>query len=107
MDRRSAHDFALASFAILNASGEQVMFEANRRFFTKSFALAAGMLSASPPGSSAVVSTADRGAEKGKFIWPLVATMMLIALVEVLATELNLPPEQRAALFEVQSQAYP
>ena len=50
---------------------------------------------------------ADRGAGERKFIWPLAATLMLIVLVWALATESGLPPEQRAAIFAVQSQAYP
>ena len=50
---------------------------------------------------------ADRGAGERKFIWPLAATLMLIVLVWALATEFDMPPEQRAAIFAVQSQAYP
>ena len=83
------------------------MFEANRRFFAQSFALGPATLSASAPGRSAVASAADGGAGECSFIWPLAATLMLIVLVGALATELRLPPEQRAAIFAVQSQAYP
>ena len=83
------------------------MFEANRRFFIQSFARGAGTLSASAPRRSAVESAADRGAGERKFIWPLAATLMLIVLVGALATELRLPPDQRAAIFAVQSQAFP
>jgi hypothetical protein len=83
------------------------MFELNRRFFTQSFVLGAGTLSASAPRRSTVASAADHGAGERKFIWPLAATLMLIALVWAVATELRLPPEQRAAIFAVQSQAYP
>jgi hypothetical protein len=50
---------------------------------------------------------ADRGARERKFIWPLAATLMLIVLVWALATESGMPPEQRAAIFAVQSQAFP
>ena len=50
---------------------------------------------------------ADRGAGERKFIWPLAATLMLIVLVWALATEFDMPPERRAAIFAVQSQAYP
>jgi hypothetical protein len=59
------------------------------------------------PTSLQVVSADDRAAGEHKFIWPLAATVMLIALVWALAIELRLPPEQRAALFAVQSQIYP
>ena len=54
-----------------------------------------------------VVSAGDRAAGERKFIWPLAATAMLILLVWALASELRLPPEQRDALFAVQSQIYP
>ncbi|MGY8662819.1 hypothetical protein Q3C01_10675 [Bradyrhizobium sp. UFLA05-109] len=50
---------------------------------------------------------ADRVAGDRKFIWPLAATLMLIVLVWALATEFSMSPEQRAAIFAVQSQAYP
>jgi hypothetical protein len=50
---------------------------------------------------------ADRGAGERKFIWPLAATLMLIVLVGALATEFGMPPEQRVAIFAVQSQTYP
>jgi hypothetical protein len=83
------------------------MFEANRRFFTQSFALGPGRPSASAAGRKAVVSAADRGAGERRFIWPLAATVMLVLLVWAVATELRLPPEQRAAIFAIQSQAYP
>jgi hypothetical protein len=57
--------------------------------------------------TSLAVSAADREVEERKFIWPFAATLMLILLVWALATEFRLPPEQRAAVFAVQSQAYP
>ena len=57
------------------------------------------------PTNLQVISAGDR-AER-KFIWPIAATVMLIGLVWALAIELRLPPEQRAALFAVQSQIYP
>ncbi|MBR0799931.1 hypothetical protein JQ615_31645 [Bradyrhizobium jicamae] len=59
------------------------------------------------PTTSQIVSAADRAAKEYKFIWPLAGTAMLTVLVWVVATELGLPPEQRSALFAVQSQAYP
>ena len=57
--------------------------------------------------SMQVVSAADRAAGERKFIWPLAATLMLVVVIWALATQLHLPPEQRAALFAAQSQAYP
>jgi len=81
------------------------MFETNRRFFIQSFARGAGTLSVPATTRSAVAFAADR-AER-KFVWPLAATLMLIVLVWALVTEFRLPPEQRAAIFAVQSQAYP
>ena len=81
------------------------MLEANRRFFIQSFARGAGTLSVPAPRRSAVPFAADRG--ERKFIWPLAATLMLIVLAWALATEFGMPPEQRAAIFAVQSQAYP
>jgi hypothetical protein len=83
------------------------MFEANRRFFVQSGARGDGTLSVSAPRRSAVPFVADRGAGERKFIWPLAATLMLIVLAWALATEFGMPPEQRAAIFAVQSQAYP
>jgi hypothetical protein len=59
------------------------------------------------PTNLQVVSAADHAAGKRKFIWPLGATLMLAVLAWALATEFRLPPEQRAALFAVQSQVYP
>jgi len=59
------------------------------------------------PMALRAVSAADREAGERKFIWPFAATLMLIVLVWALAVEFRLPPEQRAALFTVQSQAYP
>jgi hypothetical protein len=59
------------------------------------------------PTTLQVVSAADRAAKERKFIWPLAATVMLVLVVWAVATELRLPPEQRAAIFAVQSQAYP
>jgi len=59
------------------------------------------------PTTFQVVSAAERAAKEHKFIWPLAATAMLIMLVWAVATELRLQPEQRAAIFAVQSQAYP
>ncbi len=59
------------------------------------------------PTALQVVSAAERAAKQRNFIWPLAATAMLMVLVWAVATELGLPPEQRAALFAVQSQAYP
>ena len=81
------------------------MLEANRRFFIQSFARGAGTLSVPAPRRSAVPFAADRG--ERKFIWPLAATLMLIVLVWATAAEFRLPPDQRIAIFEVQSQAYP
>ncbi len=83
------------------------MVEENRRFFLQSFARGGGTLSVSAPRRSAVAFAGDRGMGERKFVWPLAATLMLIALVWALATELRLPPEQRIELFAVQSQAYP
>lgn len=54
-----------------------------------------------------VVSAVERAAGGRKFIWPLAATAMLIVLAWAVVTELRLPPEQRAAIFTVQSQIYP
>jgi hypothetical protein len=59
------------------------------------------------PTALQVVSAAERAAKQRNFIWPVAATAMLMALVWAVSTELGLPPEQRAALFAVQSQAYP
>ena len=83
------------------------MFKANRRFILQSFAFGTGTIPASAPRRSAVVSAVYRRAGERKFIWPLAATLMLIAVVWALTTEPRLPDEQRAALFAVQSQAYP
>ena len=83
------------------------MFEANRRFSIQSIARGAGTLSVSSPRRSTVAFAADRGAGERKFIWPLAATLMLIVLAWALATEFGMPPEQRAEIFAVQSQAYP
>jgi hypothetical protein len=83
------------------------MFETNRRLFTQSFALDPGTPSASVPERKVVISAADRGSGERRFIWPLAATLMLIVLVGALAAELRLPPEQRTAIFAVQSQVYP
>jgi uncharacterized membrane protein (UPF0136 family) len=59
------------------------------------------------PTTLQVVSAADRAEKERKFIWPLVATVVLVLLVWAVAIELRLPPEQRAAIFAAQSQAYP
>jgi hypothetical protein len=83
------------------------MFKANRRFILQSFAFGTGTIPASAPRRSALVSAIHRRAGQRDFIWPLAATLMLIAVVWALTTELRLPHEQRAALFAVQSQAYP
>lgn len=83
------------------------MFEANRRFPIQWFARGVGTLSVSAPRRSAVAFAADRVARERKFVWPLAATLVLIVLVWALATELRLPPEQREAIFAVQSQLYP
>jgi hypothetical protein len=63
--------------------------------------------SALVPTTLQVVSGAKRAAGERKFLRPLAATAMFIVLVCAVAMELRLPPEQRAALFAVQSQIYP
>jgi hypothetical protein len=53
-----------------------------------------------------VLYAAERAGVR-KLIWPLATTAILIVLVWAVVIELRLPPEQRAALFVVQSQIYP
>ncbi len=83
------------------------MFKANRRFVLQRFAFGTRTITASAPRRSAVVSAVYRRAGERKFIGPLAAALMLIAVAWALTTEPRLPDEQRAALFAVQSQAYP
>jgi hypothetical protein len=83
------------------------MFNANRRFILRSFEFGTGTIPTSAPRRSAVVSAVYRRAGGREFIWPVAAILMLIAVVWALTTDLRLPDEQRAALFAVQSQAYP
>jgi hypothetical protein len=83
------------------------MFKANRRFKLQSFAFGTGTIPASALRRNAVFSAVYRRAGERKLIWPLAATLMLIAVVWALTAELRLPEEQRAALFAVQSRAYP
>jgi hypothetical protein len=64
-------------------------------------------LRSTPPSTTLQVVSAAKRAGVRKLIWPLATTAMLIALVGAVVIEFRLPPEQRAALFVVQSQIYP
>ena len=83
------------------------MFKVNRRFILQSCAFGTGTAPASSSTRSAAASAYYRKAGERNFIWPLAATLMLIAVVWALNAELRLPDEQRAAPFAVQSRAYP